>query len=276
MIYTNKEMTNEYGDFVITRFDCDDYDDAHDVEVEVKFTGPPTDLVLYIRPNCIHEKVFVRLIIDFCFGGWPVGRSEINIMGGNVKLFIDFKYIGINSEKLHEKTNGIVEINTMNDANVTILNVPPKTKLYVCDHSSVRVVDSNIDRAVVMYSGNLVTKVPLNIIAHHQSKVIDLTHGGISEVDASDKAKIITHNNDIKASIQDDASVTFRKLGSPTQTWTRQPMNMHEFACYIAKKEGGKSQANIGDIKEILRIINTALGSKKLSRLVKEGVYVYE
>ncbi len=33
-------------------------------------------------------------------------------------------------------------------------------------------------------------------------------------------------------------------------------MNINEFAVLVAKKEGGKKQVNIAQIKEILRIVN--------------------
>ena len=285
MIYTDDEMTKEYDNFVIKRFDCD-YDDVkdsdaydddfdHDVEVEVKFTGPPRDLVLYVHPNCVSEKVFVSLRTDFHFEGWPVGRSEINIMGGAVKLLMDPKYIGVKLENLISKTDGIVQITTQNDANVTILKVPQKTKLCVFDRSSVRVEDSNIDRAVVTDSGDLVTKVPLNILTNNNAKIIDLKHDGISEVDANDNAKIITRNKKIKASIDDDATLTIDVAGKPPKTWSKKAMNMLEFACYVAKKEGRKSQAHIGDIRQILNLVDMATGGK-LSKRVAEGIYVHD
>lgn len=290
MIYTDEEMTKEYDNFVIKRFDCDDdiraYDDVkdseaydddfdHDVEVEVKFTGPPRDLVLYIHPKCVHEKVLVRLITDFCFEGWPVGRSEITIMGGNVILFMDPKYTCDKTEKGLVKKHDIVEIITLNDANVTILDVPQNTKLSVFDESSVRVVSSNMDRAVVADSGAVVTKVPMTIIGNNQAKVIDLKHDGITDIDASDSVTVITQNNKINGHLHDDATLTFDEAGKPIKTYAKKSMTMHEFACYVAKKEKGKSQVNIGDIKEILKIVDNAVRGR-LAKTVDNGVYVYD
>ena len=271
MIYTDEEMTKEYDDFVITRGHCD----ANDVQVEVNFTGSPRDLVLYVQPNCVHEKVFLVLKTHFEFTGKYGGRSEINIMCGNVTLFMDPKYTCDKTEKGLVKKHDIVHISTQNDANVKILNVPKETKLCVFDHSSVRVEDSNIDRAFVVASGDLVTKVPLNIIANEHSKVIDLKHDGITDIHVSDSVTVTTHNNKINGQLHDDATLTFDEAGKRPKTYAKKAMKMHEFASYVAKKEGGKSQAHIGDIREILRIVDDAVRGR-LAKTVENGVYVYE
>jgi len=265
MIYTDEKMTKQYPDYQVRKLNDSD---KYDVQVGLKFTGSPGDLELYVHPNCVSEKVLLILKTDFEFNGWPIGRSDITIMGGHVTLLIDDNYI---CTRLYD----IVQITTQNDAIVTILDVPKETKLSIFENSSVRVKDSNIDRAVVVDSGDLVTTVPLNIIANDNATVIDLKHDGVTDIDASDSVCVTTHNKKINGQLHDDATLTFDEAGKRPKTWSKKAMKMHEFASYVAKKEGGKSQAHIGDIRQILRIVDDAVRGG-LSKAVEDGVLVYE
>ena len=272
MIYTDEKLTKQYPDFKVRKLkDSDKYD----VQVGLKFTGSPGDLDIYVHPNCVSERVLLILKTDFEFKGWPIGRSDITIMGGNVTLLIDDNYICTRPKEVPFKKYDIVQISTQNDATVTILDVPKDTKLSVFENSSVRVKDSNIDRAFVMDSGDLVTTVPLNIIANDNATVIDLKHSGITDIDASDSVCVTTHNKKINGKIHDDATLTFDEAGKRPKTYSKKAMKMHEFASYVAKKEGGKSQAHIGDIRQILRIVDDAVRGG-LSKAVENGVLVYE
>lgn len=46
-------------------------------------------------------------------------------------------------------------------------------------------------------------------------------------------------------------------------------INLNEFAVSIAKKEGGKKQVNIAQIKEVLKIVLNKLRREKASEVLK-------